>query len=224
MPKWSGFFFFFSAHSGAHNAKAEVKIWRFQTRGFHGTLVIRLFGRLTARFCLDVSRCQAVLWSAPVSLSLLLSSVFTVRGLQRARKGPRLARTEGAYVGQSWFPPPLHHLDHSFRPCPDQPAAVTRPARRKPGKKTPLVTASTESWWDNSQQDRTVWEVSWGAGWTYDTLYRHQSRSERLGQWDEGREQRLPMVTLKDRFAVFQVCLQKQYNTLKQVLIFHTGN
>lgn len=63
-------FFFFSAHSGAHNAKAEVKIWRFQTRGFHGTLVIRLFGRLTARFCLDVSRCQAVLWSAPVSLSL----------------------------------------------------------------------------------------------------------------------------------------------------------
>lgn len=96
-----------------------------------------------------LSGCEQMPSSAVVSprlsLSLLLSSVFTVRGLQRARKGPRLARTEGAYVGQSWFPPPLHHLDHSFRPCPDQPAAVTRPARRKPGKKTPLVTASTES-------------------------------------------------------------------------------
>lgn len=55
---------------------------------------------------------------SPPPLSLLLSTVFTVLGMKK--KGPRLARTEGACVGQLWFLPLLHHLDHSLRLCPDQ--------------------------------------------------------------------------------------------------------
>lgn len=56
-----------------------------------------------------------------LSCSLLLSTVFILRGLPGARKGPRLARSAGASVGQLWFLPPLHHADHSLRPCPEQP-------------------------------------------------------------------------------------------------------
>lgn len=87
----------------------------------------------------------------PLSCSLsVLSSVFTIRGLQWARKGPRLARTEGAYVGQLWF---LHPPSSSW----PQPQALPRivwastcrtqwpePVRLKPGNKIPLVTAQTE--------------------------------------------------------------------------------
>lgn len=62
-----------------------------------------------------------------------------VRGLQWARKATRLARTEGAYVGQLWFLPTLHPLDHSLKSC----LAVTRACQEKAWEKKLLVTAST---------------------------------------------------------------------------------
>lgn len=154
--------------------------WRCEVFTAHWWFVCScVVGRLTARFCLGVSRCQAALWLGNPPPSLLLSSVFTVRGLQRARKGPWLARSEGAYVGQLWFLPPLHHLDHSLKPCPGQPGLSRRTqwpelVRLKLGNKTPLVTASTESWWGNSQQDRMVWEVS-GVG----TLFIEQVKTDK---------------------------------------------
>jgi len=74
--------------------------WGWNIKMIASVLRVLVFA---AQFCLGVRGCRAALWSAPSSCCELLSSVFTVLRLQRTRKGPRLARSEGAYVDQLRF-------------------------------------------------------------------------------------------------------------------------
>lgn len=105
---------------------------------------------LAAHFCLGVSRCQAALWSAPPShcpaACALLSSVFTVHGLQQTRKGPWLAWTKGACVGQLWFPPPpfliLTTASSSAQRSPALAAGDQRPSNQSVGTNY----AGTDGW------------------------------------------------------------------------------